>query len=581
MSRVRPGNDPTVPGNTVNARATVRGGGATTMTAPAGRALAVLLALAVATALLGVGVLGVGVLAAPAGAQAPVDAPGLPGVGLQQQVLTTDVTDPTRLEIADDGRVLIAERTGRIKIWEQDGTLSTAGRIPVGANSCDGCTDDLPEEGGLHGLLLSPDFLETGHLYVYYSAPNTLGQDPVSPRHPEAAGTFEAEGLFRLSRITLDDGVLDLDTEQILLENPTYWSLCCHYGGDLEWLPDGTIVLSTGDDTNPHESSGFAPTDDGPGREAFNAVRTSQNPADRRGKLLRLNPDGTVPDGSQEGVAANPFVDDPAYDPYVYALGFRSPYSIEVHEPSGAVLVGNVGPDAYFADPARGPAGLDEVEVVPAGGGTNHGWPFCIGDNEPYVEYDFILGSSGEPFSCDGMTPAAVSYPYLVDLEAPQLLAGPRASMVGVVYPDDAAGALALPQAMFGNQLLFSEWMRNTLYTMPVDVEGALDGSAPVPVHLGTMRTIDQTVGPDGAVYIAEYGAGFYDNPNSQISRLTCLGCQPDSADYAGEPMVRSVDLPTAALGVEGGTRNLTTGGVALAGVLLLGAGIPLRRRVS
>jgi aldose sugar dehydrogenase len=546
--------------------------------APVAPRRAVAAIAAVLAALLGVAAAG------PAGAQVPA-APGgagLPGAGVQQQVLTTDVTDPTRIEIAQDGRLLIAERTGRIKVWHPDGTLTTAGRVPVGANSCDGCPDVLPEEGGLHGLLLAPDFLETGHLYVYYSAPNTLGQAPLPARHPGAAGTHAEEGLFRLSRMTIDDGVLDLDTEQVLLEVPTYWSLCCHYGGDLEWLPDGTIVMSTGDDTNPHASNGFAPIDDGPGREAYNAARTAQNPADRRGKLLRLNADGSVPDGTDEGVAANPFVEDPGYDPYVYAMGFRSPYTIEVHPGSGAVLVGNVGPDSYFADPNRGPAGLDEVEVVPAGGGTNHGWPYCIGDNEPYIEYDFVLGSSGAPYSCEGMTPAAVSYPYLVDPQTPQLLAGPRASMVGVVYPEDADGALALPAQLFAGRLLFSEWMRNTLFTMPVPADGAVDGSAPLPFHVGTMRTIDQVVGPDGAVYLAEYGAGFYSNPNSQISRLTCLGCQPDPADYAGSPRVRSYDLPPSTVDAAGRSGGLPPGGgLALAGALLLGAGIPLRRRVA
>jgi aldose sugar dehydrogenase len=541
-----------------------------------------------ATAVTAVAVLLLGA-ALPAGAQVPdlplPDLPlvdgGLPGVGVQQQVLTRDVEDPTAIEVADDGRVVIAERTGRIKVWSQDGTIRQAGRIPVGANACEGCPDDLPEEGGVHGLLLAPDFLDSGELYVYYSAPNTLGQEPVTARHPDAAGTFELEGLFRLSRFTLDDGILDLDTEVVLLENPTFWSECCHYGGDLEWLPDGTIVLSTGDDTNPHESSGFAPRDDGPGREAFNAERTSQNPGDRRGKLLRLNPDGSVPDGSVEGVAANPFVDDPDYDPYVYALGFRSPYRLAVHEASGAVIVGNVGPDAYVPQASRGPAGYDEIEVVPPGGGTNHGWPRCSGDNEPYVDYDFMLGSSGEPLSCEGMTPAAVWYPYLPSLDFPTLLGGLRAGMPGVVYDHDGSGALALPAQLFGGKLLFSEWMRNALYVMSVDDDGDLDGRTALPFHLGTMRAIDQAVGPDGAVYLAEYGAGFYNNPNSQISRLTCLGCRPDPADYAGAPEVRTVDPLSAAVTDVTGGRRMTTGGLALAALLLLGAGIPLRRRAA
>jgi aldose sugar dehydrogenase len=509
-------------------------------------------------------------LVVPAAAQSlPVNAP-IPGVGVELEVLTTQVQDPTGLAVTSTGRVIVAERTGRLKAWDQDGAVTELGRIPVGANQCDGCP------GGLHGLLLAQDFDESGALYAYYSVASTKGQAPVPAKHPEAGGDTADEGLFRLSRFTLDGDVLDLASEEVLLENPAFWDECCHYGGDLEWLPDGTIVLSTGDDTNPHSSGGFSPRDAQEGRDAWNAERTSQNPADRRGKILRLNPDGTVPDGSVEGVEANPFVGDDAYDPYVYALGFRSPYRITVHE-SGSLYVGNVGPDAFFASDTRGPAGYDEVEIVPAGGGTNHGWPRCIGDNEPYLDYDFETGESGEPLSCEGMTPAAFHYPYLASTDFPTLAAGLRSAMVGPVYDHDGDGALALPGPLFSGRLLFSEWMRNTLYTLPTAADGDLDTLQLLPFHAGTLRAIDMEIGPDGAVYLLEYGRLFYNNPDSQLSRLKCLACQPDPADYDGAAVRTVVDpaLPTS----DGSGRSLPTGLLAM-GLVVVGLGVPLGRRL-
>ena len=71
--------------------------------------------------------------------------------------------------------------------------------------------------------------------------------------------------------------------------------------------------------------------------------------------------------------------------PEIYAMGFRNPFRITV-DPTRAGLIGDYGPDAGAANPNRGPQGSVEFNVVTPG---NYGWPYCIGNNVPYNDYDF------------------------------------------------------------------------------------------------------------------------------------------------------------------------------------------------
>ena len=65
--------------------------------------------------------------------------------------------------------------------------------------------------------------------------------------------------------------------------------ICCHVGGQIDFDSRGNLFLSTGDDTNPFQSAGYAPLDDRETRNpAFDARRTSGNTNDLRGKLLRI-----------------------------------------------------------------------------------------------------------------------------------------------------------------------------------------------------------------------------------------------------------------------------------------------------
>jgi glucose/arabinose dehydrogenase len=541
----------------------------------------------------------VGAMVVPAGAQSI----GRTDPTVEHQVLTEGIADPTALEVTADGRVIYVQREGNVMIWKQDGTVVQAAKLPVdafdrsqtpggqygGGATCprgDGCPAGFElAEGGIHGILLAPDFEETGHLYLYYTVVASLGSPVDPPKMPGARGPDETEGKFRLSRFTLVGDTLDLASEVPLFENPAEWFHCCHYGGDMEWLSDGTLVLTVGDDTISSESGGFSPHDYRPGQQYNNADLTAQNLADRRGKVLRIDVADVDGDGSLLP-ADNPFVGVDGADPYIYALGFRSNYRVAVNPATDHLYVATVGPDGRTPNPQRGPAAHEEIEVVPPGGGTNHGWPRCIGDNIAYTEYDFATGQVKSPFDCSGMTPAAFWYTYQPSPTSPYLQMGQGSNtvMAGLVYDRPDTGALRLP-ATYDNQLVWMENGRSQIWRSPVNADGTLDNDVLdlIPVWYGGLRKpIDSDIGPDGALYLVEYGTGTWNNTNGRISRLMCAGCTPSSADYRGAPVVNpGAELSTAGLG-DATTPALSSAGalLALAAAFLLARALRRRRSV-
>jgi hypothetical protein len=255
-------------------------------------------------------------------------------------------------------------------------------------------------------------------------------------------------------------------------------------------------------------------------------------------------------------------------EPPGQAAGTGGVHRMAVDEATGFTFVGNVGPDANNDDPARGPRGYDEVETIPPGGGTNHGWPRCIGDNIPYVDWDYAAGAGRGLLSCEGMAPADIFYPYAESTRWPVLGNGSRTAIGGVVYRYQGEGPYRLPDTYQG-KFLFMEWARDRIWSVPIveDPEspnhGRMDTANMTQIASGLISPIDAAVGPDGAVYIAEYGLTFYLNPNSRISRI--VPKQPAEAPPPGSPQRADGGFPPAV--------------AALAGILSAGAAGARRRK--
>ncbi len=424
----------------------------------------------------------------------------------RRTIVTTKAENPLSLAVAPDGRVFYSEITGTLRVWHP-----TTGRV-----------DDILQldvslrgESGLLGLALDPAFADNGYLYLYFAEPD-----------PEPLPTTSPIGHNVLARFTVAaDGSIDPTTRVDLLEVPS--DRTNHEAGGLAFGPDGSLFLSVGDNTNPFDSAGSAPIDERPGREIYNAQRTSANPFDLRGKILRIRPDGTIPEGNLFPASGE------QGRPEIFAMGCRNPFRLAVDPSNGRLFWGDVGPDAV-GDGARGPRGYDEINFADTPG--HYGWPFCIADNRPYADVDFATGAIGPKFSCDGYRPALMAYDYLrvaylalgnaVDNEGGAsggLTAGftGRTAIAGTVYPTtERVGPVGLPDPYRGT-LIMTEWTRDILASVEVAADGALGQVRRFLPWERFRRPIDVEVGPDGALYVLEFGTGLAgDSVDAQLSRI-------------------------------------------------------------
>ncbi len=420
-------------------------------------------------------------------------------------VLDDEAENPIDLAVAPDGRVFFIERKGELKVYRPDlGLTRLAGQLAVSTDF----------EDGLLGIALDPDFARNNWLYLFYSP-----QGDAAKQH--------------VSRFALAGDELVLDSEVVLLEIPTQRRTCCHSGGALVFGPDGSLYIGVGDNTNPFDSDGFSPLDERPGRRDWDAQHTSANSTDLRGKILRIKPRA---DGSYGIPAGNLFAEAAAGRPEIYIMGVRNPFRLSIDRKSGWLYWGDVGPDARQADPQRGPMGLDEWNQARAGG--NFGWPYCIGDNQPYIDYDFASGSSGMPFDCGAprnlspnnagrpsLPPAQAAwvwYPYGTSAAFPAIIAaGGRTALAGpVYYYDAAAGSKKLP-AYYDGTLFMYEWASNWIKEVKLDEDGNVLKINPFLASMEFIRPISMQFGPDGSLYVLEWGSGFWgDNDDARVVRI-------------------------------------------------------------
>src|SRR6185437_5754704 len=141
-----------------------------------------------------------------------------------------------------------------------------------------------------------------------------------------------------------------------------------------------------------YNTHAFAPLDDRPGFENHDSRRSAGNTNDLRGKILRIK---MKADGSYDIPEGNLFPKGTQKTrPEIYVMGDRNPYRISVDKKNDNLYWGEVGPDAGEDSlDTRGPRGYDEVNQARAAG--NFGWPYFVGNNYPYHEYDFATGKSG------------------------------------------------------------------------------------------------------------------------------------------------------------------------------------------
>ncbi|MFB6790907.1 ThuA domain-containing protein [Streptomyces olivaceus] len=417
--------------------------------------------------------------------------------------------EPMSLAVLPDRSVLHTARDGTLRLTDQGGVTKVAGQIPVYNH----------DEEGLQGVGVDPDFENNRAIYLYYAPPlDTPAGD--APENGTAEDFALFDGVNRLSRFVLkDDGSLDMASEKKVLDVAASRGTCCHVGGDIAFDAEGNLYLSTGDDSNPFSSDGFTPIDERPDRNpAFDARRSAGNTNDLRGKLLRIK---VAEDGSYTVPEGNLF--EPGTEktrPEIYAMGFRNPFRISVDQKTGTVYVGDYGPDAGAADPNRGPAG--QVEFAKVTEAANFGWPFCTGANDPYVDYDFATGTSGDTFDCaapkntsphnTGLTdlpPAQAAWIPYDDDSVPEFGSGSESPMGGPVYryDPDLDSSVKFPEEYDGD-FFAGEFGRQWIKRIEQNGDGTVASINDFP-WTGT-QVMDMEFGPDGALYVLDYGLSWF-----------------------------------------------------------------------
>lgn len=444
----------------------------------------------------------------------PGDAGATIDSNFQKVVLDAMPINPMELAVAKDGRVFYVERAGTIKVWKPD----TQGTVVVGQlNVFSGLED------GLLGITLDPGFATNNWLYLFYSPAGATSKQHVS-------------------RFTLTGDTLDLGSESILLLIPTQRDQCCHSGGSLTFGPNGDLFISAGDNTNPFESDGYAPVDERSGRAPWDAQKSSGNANDLRGKILRIRPQ---PDGTYTVPPGNLFpTGTPNTRPEIYVMGNRNPFRIAVDQATGWVYWGEVGPDAGSANATRGPAGHDEWNQARVAG--NYGWPYFVGDNKAYNDFVFPGGPSGAMFnpaapvnnspnntgpqSLPPARPAWIWYSYANSVEFPEVnVGGGRCAMGGPTYHfDPVSTSLRKLPGYYDRTVFIYEWSRNWIREVKLDDNGDILKINPFLPSFTFRRPMEMEIGPDGAIYMIEWGSNFGgSNTNAQVIRIDYVGGNP------------------------------------------------------
>lgn len=428
-----------------------------------------------------------------------------------------DLDEPMAFTFLNDEEMLIVERKGGVKAFNvKSREVKSVGFVPVNTKYVNKEGESREAEEGLMGIIAHPDYSKNHWIFMHYA-------DPDEPKHVLARWVYK------------DDSVHQA-TKKVVLEYPAQREVCCHTGGGMVFDKAGNLYLTTGNNTaNP--PAGTSNLDERPGHKNADDQRTAGNTNDLRGKILRIHPedDGsyTIPEGNlfPEGTAKT--------RPEIYTMGHRNPWRISIDSETGYIYWGEVGPDAS-EDIPRGPRGYDEFNQ--AKGPGFFGWPYFIGDNIPYMDYDYETDSVGPAFDVNNVVNTSVNntglqelpppqkafiwYPYTYSEEFPLMGSAGRSATGGPVFrqADFPKSDKRFP-AYYEGKWLIVEFMRGWIMAVTMDENGDYVSMEPFLPKENFSSAIDMQFSPDGDLYVLEYGsAWFRGNENAQVKRIQYNG---------------------------------------------------------
>lgn len=324
-----------------------------------------------------------------------------PPVPIRTETVVSNAAFPVTVAFAPDGRLFYTEKAGAVRV-----VLNPTSPTPQLLAAPFVTFPNLATNGeqGLLGLAFDPNFATNHFVYIYYT-------DSSPTLRNRVVRYTEANNIGSSAFVVADN--LPVNSN--------------HNGGRLAFGPDGLLYVTIGDAGDP---------------------ANSQSQTSRAGKLLRFNPDGTIP--ANNPVAGNP----------LFALGLRNPFGLTFHRTAGT---------PYLSD--NGPTCDDEVNRIVAGG--NYGWrpSYPCGDTDPMfrapiTRFNPPIAPTGMVFYSGNVFPEWQNHLFLAS------------------FNDGALRRFVVDETQSGTVL---------------EQQTVLNG--------GSGALLDVTVGPDGNLYLAAQGA--------------------------------------------------------------------------
>ena len=235
--------------------------------------------------------------------------------GFSDSTVATGLSSPTAMELLPDGRLLVAQQGGSLRVIKNNALLATP-FLTVSVNSSG--------ERGLIGVTIDPNFATNRYVYVYY----TTSAAPIHNR------------ISRFTASLANPDIADAAAgETVLVELDNLSTATNHNGGALRFGTDGKLYAAVGDNAN---------------------GANAQSMTTRHGKILRLNADGTIP-------TDNPFyATATGNNRAIWALGLRNPFTFAIQPGTGRMMINDVGQGTW-------------EEIDDGDPGANYGWPTSEG----------------------------------------------------------------------------------------------------------------------------------------------------------------------------------------------------------
>lgn len=351
--------------------------------------------------------------------------------GFTDETFVTGLSNPTAMAFAPDGRLFVCQQGGQLRVIKNGSLLATPFLTVTVSSS---------GERGLLGITFDPNFTTNGFVYVYYTATSPAVHN-------------------RISRFTANGDVAQAGSEVVLMDLDNLSGATNHNGGAMHFGPDGKLYIAVGENANRDNA---------------------QTLANRLGKMLRINADGTIP-------SDNPFFGTASgANRAIWSLGLRNPFTFNFQPGTGRMFINDVGEGTW-------------EEINDGIAGSNYGWPITEGATtdprfrSPVFAYQHGSGGSNGCAITGGTfyNPSTAQFP---------------SSYVGKYF--------------------FADYCNNWIRVLDPAARTAQSFASSV------SGPVDLRVGPDGLLYYLARGAG-------AVGRVRATSNQPPS--ITSQPANRTV----------------------------------------